>query len=168
MRNRIPPCLPWTKISVLLCSWQNGKVHWVKVLQLHSQEVAELLSVWRTGGGCGHRICLLGHKRHTICSYCTACVHLCECIYVSWEGCSYCTPMYSVCAWMVDGTLTAEFQGLILGEHPQSDYLHQTQHHGDDTLIASWLKSWGELAGWKWRDTKLQENKPVDHLILAC
>lgn len=67
-----------------------------------------------------------------------------------------------------DGTLTAEFQGLILGEHPQSDYLHQTQHHGDDTLIASWLKSWGELAGWKGRDTKLQENKPVDHLILGC
>lgn len=76
--------------------------------------------------------------------------------------------MYSVCAWMVDGTLTAEFQGLILEEHPQSDYLHQTQHHGDDTLITSWLKNWGKLAGWKARDTKLQENKPVDHLILAC
>lgn len=76
--------------------------------------------------------------------------------------------MYSVCAWVVDGALTAEFQSLILREHPQSDYLHQMQHHGDDTLIASWLKSWGELAGWKGRDTKLQENKPVDHLILAC
>lgn len=55
------------------------------------------------------------------------------CIYVSVyvsekpvESC--CAPRYSVYVFVFEWyiALTAEFQGLVLREHPQSDYLHQT------------------------------------------
>lgn len=55
---------------------------------------------------------------------------------------SYCAPRYSVYVFVFEWyiALAAEFQGLVLREHPQSLFASDTpENDGDDTLIMTWL-----------------------------
>lgn len=165
VQNAILPCLPQTKISAPLCSRWNGKASGeastITLLTEGCWLVVSLGDHWGGPGGAHRlRICPLGHKRHTICA--------CGAVWMYLERLIVAAPLQPLCVkWILDDTLAAGYR---------PDGTSPSPAGGTICIRAMVMICWSHLglrAAPSWqagrqRDTKLQENKPADHLILAC